>query len=271
MRGYVHAAIAEAGETRRVRSSSFADHYSQARQFLISQTDVERRHIVDAFVFELSKVERPDIRERMVSNLVHVDADFAGEIAAKLGIGVPPASGTMADPVDLEPSPALSILANAPGTFAGRKLGVLVSDGADTKVLEGLRRQFERAGAIVEVIAPKVGGITDSAGTLRPADQRIDGGPSVVYDAVAVVLGAGPDAAALAQHAPALDFVRDAHAHCKFVGWTSTAGPLIDAAGLADLLDDGWVALDRPADIGRFLEAVAALRFWDREPTVFTV
>jgi hypothetical protein len=45
----------EAGPKRRLRPESFADHYSQARQFFSSQTDVEQRHIIDAFTFELSK------------------------------------------------------------------------------------------------------------------------------------------------------------------------------------------------------------------------
>ena len=45
------------GPKRRLRAESFADHYSQAGQFFRSQTAVEQQHIVDAFTFELSKVE----------------------------------------------------------------------------------------------------------------------------------------------------------------------------------------------------------------------
>src|SRR4051794_28097053 len=44
------------GGKRRLRPESFADHYSQARQFYLSQLPVEQQHIADAFVFELSKV-----------------------------------------------------------------------------------------------------------------------------------------------------------------------------------------------------------------------
>ena len=47
------------GQKERVRSERFADHYSQARQFYVSQTDVEQQHIIDSFVFELSKCEEP--------------------------------------------------------------------------------------------------------------------------------------------------------------------------------------------------------------------
>jgi catalase len=67
----------EQGQKQRIRSESFADHYSQARQFYISQTPTEQTHIVSALVFELSKVERPDIRSRVVSHLLNIDNDLA--------------------------------------------------------------------------------------------------------------------------------------------------------------------------------------------------
>jgi len=40
----------EEGDKLRIRSESFADHYSQARQFYVSQTPVEQGHIADALV-----------------------------------------------------------------------------------------------------------------------------------------------------------------------------------------------------------------------------
>ena len=73
------------GEKRRLRPESFADHYSQARQFYVSQTPVEQDHIAAAFTFELSKVERRDIRRRMVGNLRNVDEDLAAKVADGLG------------------------------------------------------------------------------------------------------------------------------------------------------------------------------------------
>src|SRR5690554_7065396 len=46
------------------------------------------------------------------------------------------------------------------------------------------------------------------------AKQKIDGGPSVLYDAV-VILFSEKEAAMLANEATAKDFVTDAFAHCK--------------------------------------------------------
>ena len=81
------------GAKRRLRPESFADHYSQARQFYVSQTEVERRHIADAFTFELSKCEREEIRARMVAGLRNVDEDLAAAVAEGLGLRELPARG----------------------------------------------------------------------------------------------------------------------------------------------------------------------------------
>ncbi len=139
-RGFQSLPTVDAGPKRRLRPESFADHYSQARQFYVSQTEVEQRHIGDAFVFELSKVQRPEIRERIVAGLRNVDDDLARTVADGLGLEkLPRASSPASKPiVDLPPSPALSILANPPDSFAGRKLGILATDGADAEILLNL-------------------------------------------------------------------------------------------------------------------------------------
>ena len=250
------------GVKLRARPERFADHYSQARQFYLSQTPVEQVHIRDAFVFELSKVETEAIRARMVAHLRVVDEDLAAGVAGGLGLALPPAAEPARAPVDLTPSPALSILGNAPGTFRGRKLGVLAADGADAGLLDALAAAAEAAGATVELVAPKVGGLTDSAGTLRPARQQLKGGPSVLYDAVALALSEA-GAAALARDPAAREFVADAFAHGKFIAHTAAAKALFDAAGVAP--DEGCVALGAGSDATAFLERCAELRHWARE------
>jgi catalase len=179
----------EAGPKRRLRPESFADHYSQARQFFISQNEVERRHIIDAFVFELSKCDREAIRARMVAGLRNVGDDLAGAVAEGLGMPeLPVAISPARKPVgDLPPSPALSILANGPDSFAGRKIGILVTNGIDAGKLEEVKSTAEQAQVNVELIAPAVGGVETTDGQRVPADQKIDGGPFVPYDAVVVL------------------------------------------------------------------------------------
>jgi catalase len=268
-RGFQSFAAAADGPKQRLRAESFADHYSQARQFYISQEPIERQHIVNALVFELSKVERPDIRSRTVSHLLHIDAELAQKVARGLRLDKLPAAAAAARPpiADLPPSAALSIVRNGPQSFAGRKLGLLMGDGADADLYQALVAAAQAAGATTEVVAPHVGGVLLSDGSPLVAGQKIDGGPSVLYDAVAVLAGAD-SALLLAADAPAQDFVRDAYAHCKFIGLTEAARPLLEKAGLAAALDKGCIFLASPDDAADFLAALAPLRFWEREAAV---
>jgi catalase len=73
----------------RGKPEKFADHYTQAALFYESQTPVEQAHIVRAFRFELTKVQVPAIRERVVSQLRNVNEDLARQVATGLGIDLP--------------------------------------------------------------------------------------------------------------------------------------------------------------------------------------
>jgi catalase len=269
-RGFGSYPEAVAGDKLRVRGELFADHYSQARQFYVSQTPAEQTHIKDAFTFELSKVERPEIRARIVSHLMNIDGDLASAVANGLGLKKMPKAAEPARPVitDLPPSSALSIVRNGPQTFKGRKLGVLVTDGADAKLLEALEKSAAAAGAMVELVAPKVGGVTLGDGSERAAHQKVNGGPSVLYDAVAI-LTSTEGAAMLAQEATAKDFVSDGFAHAKFIAYTEAAKPLLDKAGV--IQDEGCIVLKNPSDAVSFLEGCGKLRLWQREAKVHAV
>lgn len=257
------------GDKRRTRSETFADHYSQARQFYLSQTPVEQGHVAAAFTFELSKVETLAIRSRMVSHLRNVDEVLAKKVAEGLRLEAMPQPAEPARPVvtSLKPSPALSIVGNAPGTFKGRKLGVLVSDGVDATLLSAVQTAFNQEGAQVKLVAPMIGGVQASDGTLISADEKIDGGPSVVFDAVAVLLS-DTGAKLLADEATARDFVADAFAHCKFIAHTAAAIPLLEKAGISSARDTGVVQLDKPEQAATFVTLCRQLRLWEREPNV---
>ncbi|TIL64700.1 catalase [Mesorhizobium sp.] len=267
--GFRSFAEAEEGQKVRLRAESFADHYSQARQFFNSQTAPEQKHIAMALSFELSKVETTVIRERMVSHLLNIDEGLAETVADKLGMKqLPkPADAAVAPRDDLEPSPALSIIRNGPDSFAGRKVGVLVSPGADAALLKNLQAAIEKEGAVMEVIAPKVGGVEAADGSLIAAKHMIDGGPSVLFDAVALILSE-EGAERLTGDAAARDFVADAFAHCKFIGFTSGAVPLMQKAGVDPEADEGMIGLDDPKAITGFIEGCRKLRLWSREMAV---
>jgi catalase len=269
-RGFTSFADVEQGPKRRLRAESFADHYSQARQFFISQTMGEQAHIAAALTFELSKVKTPAIRERMVSHLLNIDETLAKTVGGKLGLPKMPKRADAAVPTrqDLDPSPALSIVENGPERFEGRKLGILVSDGTDAGLLQALKGALDKAGATYEIIAPTVTGAKASDGSWIDADQMIDGGPSVLYDAVALL----PAKAAiddLLRESSARDFVADAFAHCKFIGYVGSALPLLAKAGIAtEDLDEGCVVLEGAKGAKSFVDGLAKLRVWGREPNV---
>jgi len=255
------------GQKLRIRAESFADHFSQARQFFYSQTETEQNHIVSAFIFELSKVETMAVRERMVGQLANVDPKIAQRVANGLGLQNKIASVPTTAPVreDLKPSPALSILAKAKKTFEGRKVGCLVADGTDAALVEALRAATAKIPADFAVVAPKVGGAKSSDGKVIAADFQLAGGSSVLFDAVFVALSK-EGSEQLTNEAAAVGWVHDAFAHCKVIGATGESQPLLDKAGV--VADAGVIVGNKPKP---FLDTAAQGRIWDREPKVKTV
>ena len=75
--------------------------------------------------------------------------------------------------------------------------GILVANGAEGAKLSELTPVAEQTNVTIEIVAPVVGGVETSDGRRVPADQKTDGGPCVLYDAV-VVLASGQGASMLA-------------------------------------------------------------------------
>lgn len=258
------------GAKVRERSATFADHYSQARQFFVSQTKPEQDHIVSALIFELSKVEMPIVRAAMLGHLVNIDETLGARVATGLNHGNPivPAKAAVATRTDLEPSPKLSILANGPPTLAGRLVGVLVTDGASSKLIGALIAGAQAAGASVKIVAPRLGGVKLDDGSALIGDFQLAGGPSVLFDTVAIV-ASDEGCAALLGEAAAVAWVHDAYQHLKVIGHSGEAQPLLDAAGVKP--DEGIAPLAKPADAKSFLASAGEGRIWAREPLIRTV
>lgn len=203
----------------------------------------------------------------MVAHLLNIDGPLAERVADKLGLrDLPSPADAAVPPRDLPPSPALSILKNGPDSFAGRKVGALVCDGADSVLVQDLQAALENEGAMLEIVAPKIGGVTAKDGSQIPAMHMIDGGPSVLFDAVALIL-TEEGAARLAHDIAARDFVSDAYAHCKFIGHTHGAAALLSAVGIGAKADEGLIPLTL-GDGADFVTACRKLRLWSRETAV---
>lgn len=260
-----HATQPDDGAKGRVRPESFADHYSQARMFFTSLEAPEQAHLASALVFELSKVETAKVRERMVGHLVHIDAALAQRVADGLGMdGVPPAPPAAVPPAQMPPAPEVRIIGRMRETLEGRCVGILIDDGSDAAALAALRKAAESAGATVKIVAPKLGGAVLSNGKKQPADGQLAGTPSVVFDAVAVLLGEAAGKK-LAKESAAVDFVAFAWAHLKAIAHDAGAAPLLKAGNVGK--DAGIVDA---ADTKGFI-AAARTRQWAREPKVRTL
>ena len=263
--GFHSAAITETGEKGRIRAESFADHYSQARQFYLSQTEYEQAHIASALVFELSKVEHEHIRAAMIGHMRHIEETLAIRIAVGLGLDKMPDMPKAAAPVlKMPPSPALQIIGNMKHTLVGRAVGILIADGSDGAVIQKIKKAAIDAGASVKIVAPKVGGAKLADGSMLAADGQLAGTPSVLFDAVAVIIS-DAGAKALSVESAAIDFVRDAFGHLKTIGVDKGGQTLLTVAHVGQ--DEGIVDANNTA---AFIDA-AKTRWWDREKSVRTL
>jgi len=255
------------GTKLRERSATFADHYSQARQFFMSQTKPEQDHIVAALVFELSKVELPIIRAAMLGHLVNIDAELGQRVANGLGHDAPiiPAEAAVATRTDLDMSPKLSILAHGAPTLVGRQVGVLVTDGASCMIIGAIIEAATAAQASVKIIAPKLGGVTLDEGSKLKADFQLAGGSSVLFDTVAIVVSE-EGAEMLLGEATAVAWAQDAFAHLKVIAHSPEAADLLDAAGIEE--DEGVIMLGDESEAALFIETASNGRIWAREPLV---
>jgi catalase len=263
--GFRTFTAAESGDKGRIRAGSFADHYSQARQFYLSQTTYEQAHIASALVFELSKVEHLHVRVAMVGHLRHIEEDLAKRVAGGLGLEKMPDAPAAAAPVQkMKQSPALQIIGKMKDTIKGRAIGILIADGSDGTIIKKLKKAANSAGATVKIIAPRVGGAKLADGSLLAADGQLAGTPSVLFDAVAIILS-DKSAKSLSNESAAIDFVRDAFGHLKAIAADKGGQALLNSANIGR--DIGVVDAN---EIDAFI-AAAKTRQWDREKFVRTL
>jgi catalase len=217
--------FAEAVEPPKVRrrSPSFDDHFSQATLFWNSQSPAEKDHLIAAFQFELSKVEGPAVRQRVVDNLAHVDPKLARRVAEPLGIGTPDAKAAAGRSgfrdvrvkLTLEASAALSMEGDGAG-IATRKVAVLVAGGVEVGALKVIQQALQDAGASSRIVAANLGSVATSSGQQLAVDHTFNNMPSIMFDAV-LVPGGSSSAQTLAGNGDAVHFVLEAYKHCKTI------------------------------------------------------
>jgi catalase len=272
--GFVSVAAAMEPETHKVRGSpeKFAEHYAQARLFFNSQTPVEQEHIINAFRFELSRVQVPAIRERMVAGLRNVDDGLAAAVAEGLGIRNLPAPLPRALEREVTPevtkSPALSLTARpGDGTIRTRRVAILVADDANVGDLREISDGLMERGAVPRFVGTRLGRVEGRDGEIE-VDVPVDAAPSVLFDAV--VVAGGNAGAALAGDGRIVEFVKDQYRHCKPILVFGNDSLVLTKAGVPlDVNADPGLVLAEPDDVGPafevFVTALAGHRAFDRE------
>lgn len=273
----------------RARSQSFFDHFSQATLFYNSQSEAEKNHIIDAFRFELGKLEIEAIRVRVVGMLTQVDHMLAAKVAEGLGILVPtapeqpmnqsiPADGDSMkfQPIKVQPelqsSAALSMENTVKDSIKTRQVALLAADGVDEISLNTMKKVLEAAGAQTKIIAPHLGFIATAAGKKIKVDQSFLTAASVLFDAVYVPDGKESNGALKAEP-DAIHFINEAYKHCKAIAADGAGADFVNrtAAGVKIQNEDkadkynlaAGVLLNR--DPNEFIKAIAQHRFWERE------
>ncbi|UMQ43412.1 catalase [Chryseobacterium sp. Y16C] len=272
------------GKKVRERSKSFVDHYSQAKLFYNSQSTPEKFHLQNALIFELSKVTIPEIRERLVGQLVYIDKFLAWRVAEKIGVEVKeldfPNQSLPADanPINLqseekEPevkiSEALSMQNTIKNTIKGRKIGFIVAGGVDAGTSNEVKTKLEEKGATVELIAPSLASLRTSDGSTLIPKHSLTSTASVCFDALYI---AGGEDAVKELLIPenkhlVLYFINEAYKHCKAIYFDEGTLPLYmnSNVGARAHEDPAIITWEDKNGAEKFINAIAKHRVWELE------
>ena len=263
----------------RKRNDSFADHFSQAKLFFYSQSPEEKQHIINAFSFELSKVNDPKIRERQLAILNQVDEFLASEVGKNLNIEPPkeldeltikfarqnhPNYPIKKQKIELETSDALSMkVKKGEGTIESRKVAFLVADGVSKESVDQLKKVLENHKAEAVLISTKVGPLTYKDGSTENIQHTYATDPSVCYDAVYTPSGDSIDV--LKENADYFEFINEAYRHCKALAFDKDADKLLKDKKSFVEKDKGVIVAEKDNWTDDFVNVMKHHRVWERE------
>ncbi len=250
------------GHKLRQRSETFSDHFSQPRLYYKSLAPHEQKHVVDAYTFELSKVQRKHIRERQVQQiLANIDLDLARQVGANLGIEVPDLTLDYKK-TTVEKSAKLSFLAFPPEDIQGRKVAVLIHNLVKSDELEAMKNWAIKEGVTLHLLAPSLAPVKDHQDKIITADGMQMAEPSIAYDAV--IIPDGDNLNVVLQDGVARHYVLEAYKHLKPIAFLGNKSDLLEPLGL--VADEGTLVEDEFKQIAeKFKNLIMAHRVWSRE------
>lgn len=215
--GYHEYAQKVHGMKLRTRAPKFQEHYNQAELFYNSLSAAEKTHLINAISFELSHCDDPLVFKNAIPQLNEVDHELAKVIAVNVGVNTPPGPKRKSHG---KKSIRLSQTEFMPEghLIKSRRIAILVADGFDTGVVEGLRAAMKLGSASTFIIGPRRGKISGATGTVSVmADHHFEGQRSTLFDALFIAPGA-KSAEALRKNGRVIHWVREAFGHCKTIG-----------------------------------------------------
>jgi catalase len=254
------------GTKIRERSPSFGEYYAHPRLFWNSQTPIEQQHIIGAFSFELSKVVRTYIRERVVDQLAHIDIQLAQGVADKLGITLSDEQRNAVPPKDvngLKKDPSLSLYAVPGGTIKGRVVAILLNDKTRASDVLGIMQALKTKGVHAKLLYSRMGEVNADDGSVLPIAATFVGAPSLTVDAVIVPCG---DINSLLNNGDAVYYLLEAYKHLKPIALAGEARQFKALLKVAAQGEEGIVEGDNVDDAftTKLFELLAAHRVWSR-------
>jgi catalase len=275
MKGFMSFPQPMQGDKVRGKPEKFADHYTQARLFYESQSEIEKTHIIKAFRFELTRVQVTAVRERVVAQLRNASEELAAAVAKGLGMELPQPLPKVLEQVakpEVAKSPALSLFAR-PGEagIRTRKIAILVADGVDGEAMTKLHEGLTGQGAIPRFVGPMMVSVESTSGDPHEVEVSMEAAPSVLFDALVVPDGDAVNVLSKLGHA--MEFLKDQYRHAKPILLLGRAAELLQKAGVPATLPSGkpdpgllhYSGAEVETALPAFVEALAKHRHFERE------
>jgi len=204
------------GFKQRSRAPKFQEHYNQATLYYNSLKLHEKAHLINAISFELDHCDDPQVYENAIPRLNEIDHELAKAVANKVG-GPAPSKPTKENHGKTSKGISQTDFLPEKPTIKSRRIAILVADGFDATVVQGLRAAIKAGGALSFVIGPRRGQIKSASNTTVQADHHYEGQRSTMFDAVFIPPGA-KSVGTMSQDGRVVHWVRETFGHCKAIG-----------------------------------------------------
>lgn len=263
--GFVHYPQSLEGKMTRERNPAFNDHFSQAKLFFHSLAPIEKKHLKEAAIFELGKVETLAIRQRMIETFLNVDSELAEDVAMKIGVDIKKMDIPFSKEKKVKTSPALSQMNHLGNGIKGRSVAVLITDGFNSKEVDLIKSKLEAEKAKAEFVALRLGEHESSDGKVINVTKIFKTTSSVLHDAV-YIPGDTSSIQSLLMEADVIHFINEAFKHYKTIGFSPEATELIELTGIGPEQEiEGFIEGKGESFVKSFIEALKKHRHWKRE------